>query len=132
MKRVEIQVLEHIKTIPEVRNTAKGSVYMYYAPINEQGKSDIFITVNRYESVPLDRTLTDEVTWLRVKVEVVVYGKSYALLSSVVRAIQESMESEWEGASDGEIGLDPIEISNTVWIPIRLDYQIMENLNKEG
>lgn len=131
MKRAEIEVLEYIKTIPEVRNAAKGSVYMYYAPINEQGKSDIFITVNRYESVPLDRTLNDEVTWLRVKVEVVVYGKSYALLSNTVRAIQKCMEDRWEGASDGEIGLDPIEISNTVWIPIRLDYQIMENLNKE-
>ena len=127
-KRAEIQVIEYIKTLPEVVKAAKGSVYMSVAPINEQGKSDVFITVNRYESVPLDRTFSDAVTLLRVKVEIVVYGKAYEQVSSVVKAIQMAMEAKWEGACDGEIGLDPIQISNTVWNPFRLDYQIMESL----
>ena len=129
--RAEVEVLEYIKTIPEVVNLTRGHLYNKYAPINTGGKSDAFVIVDRYESVPLDRTFADEVNWLRVKVEIVIYGKSYDKTSRITELIQKAMERKWMGASDGEIGLEPIEISNTVWLPFRLDYQIMENIREE-
>jgi hypothetical protein len=129
--RAEVKVLEYIKTIPEVVNLTKGHLYNKFAPINTGGRAEVFVIVDRYESVPLDRTFADEVNWLRVKVEIVIYGKSYDKTSRVTELIQRAMEQKWTGASDGEIGLEPIELSNTVWLPFRLDYQIMENIREE-
>lgn len=123
---VEIAVRDYIQSIPEIRNLTHGHIYTKYAPINTGGKTDTFVVVDRYESIPLDRTFSDTVTWLRVKVEVTIYGKNYDNTVKVTELIQKAMEQKWEGSSDGELGLEPIEISNTVWMPFRLDYQIYE------
>lgn len=129
--KAEVQVKEYIASIPEIVNLTKGHIYTGFAPANTSGATDAFIVVSRFESVPLDRSFADEVNWLRVKVEVVIYGKTYDKVSKLTDLIQKAMEIKWEGASDGEIGLDVIELSATEWMPFRLDYQIMENIRQE-
>lgn len=129
--KAEIQVKEYIASISEVVNLTKGHIYTGFAPPNTSGATDTYIVVSRFESVPLDRTLADPVNWLRVKVEISIYGKSYDKISKLTELIQKAMEIKWEGASDGEIGLDTIELSATEWLPFRLDYQIMENIRQE-
>ena len=127
-ERTEVKILNFLKSVPEISTLTKGNIFQYFAPINTHGKTDTFVTINRYDTVPLDRTFADEVSWLRVKIEIVIYGRTYEKLSQTVAAIQRAMETEWPGASDGEIGLEPMELSNTVWVPFRLDYKIMEDV----
>lgn len=129
--KAEVQVKEYIASIPEVVNITKGHIYTGFAPANTSGATDAFIVVTRFESVPLDRCLSDPVNWLRVKVEITIYGKTYDKISKLTEIIQKAMEIKWEGASDGEIGLDIIELSATEWSPFRLDYQIMENIRED-
>ena len=127
----EVLVKEYLETIPEIVNLTKGQIYTMFAPSNTSGVTDAFIVVNRAETVPIDRSLADEVNWLRVKVDVDIYGKAYDKVSSLSERVRKTMELKWEGSSDGEIGLDSVELSTTVWKPFRLSYQIFERIREE-
>ena len=129
--RAEVQVKEYLASIPEIVNITKGHIYTGYAPPNTAGSTDAYIVINRFESIPLDRSFADEVNLLRVKVEVGIFSKVYDKVSKLTGIIQKAMESKWPGGSDGEIGLDVLELSATEWIPFRLDYQINENIREQ-
>lgn len=131
-KKSEVIVIEALKADDDVMRITKGNIFQYFAPTNTQGHSDVFIVVNRYESIPIDRTLSNDISLLRVKVEVVIYAKTYQASVEAINYVRDVLDRDintiYIGSNDGEIGLDPVEVSNSTWVPFRLDYQVMERL----
>lgn len=131
-KKAEVILIEALKNSDDVMRITKGNIFQYFAPTNTQGHSDVFIVVNRYESIPIDRTFDNDISLLRVKVEVVIYAKTYQssveAMGYVREVLDRNINTIYIGSNDGEIGLDPVEVSNATWVPFRLDYQVMEKL----
>ena len=131
-KKAEVQIIDALKADTDIMRMTKGNIFQFFAPTNTQGHSDVFIVVNRYESVPIDRTFSNDISLLRVKVEIVIYSKEYQHSIKAIECVREILDrdinTKYIGSNDGEIGLDPVEVSNATWIPFRLDYQVMERL----